>query len=148
MAKNIARLAIRMVSMAGTGFEYITMKNPKNTTWKLRLVKYDPVVQQRVLFKVRAHNFLRSTSLLPFVHDRSSLFMFLSSGRKTQPKKGPQAHPLIALCPDLITRVWSRTCHITAFLIHSGFDFIFLCRKEWEGKLFGFLGVGGKEYVI
>eukprot|EP00339_Tiarina_fusa_P017413 CAMPEP_0117047406 /NCGR_PEP_ID=MMETSP0472-20121206/32763_1 /TAXON_ID=693140 ORGANISM="Tiarina fusus, Strain LIS" /NCGR_SAMPLE_ID=MMETSP0472 /ASSEMBLY_ACC=CAM_ASM_000603 /LENGTH=66 /DNA_ID=CAMNT_0004760097 /DNA_START=8 /DNA_END=208 /DNA_ORIENTATION=- len=49
--KKMVRLAIRMVSMAGTGFEYVTMKNPKNTTWKLRLVKYDPIVRQRVLFK-------------------------------------------------------------------------------------------------
>lgn len=50
--KKILRLAIRLVSMAGTGFEYVTMKNPKNTTWKLRLVKYDPIVRKRVLFKV------------------------------------------------------------------------------------------------
>jgi large subunit ribosomal protein L33 len=55
MVKKIARLAIRLVSMAGTGFEYITMKNPKNTMWKLRLVKYDPVLRQRVLFKVGLH---------------------------------------------------------------------------------------------
>ena len=53
VARKVTRLAIRLVSMAGTGFEYVTMKNPKNTTWKLRLVKYDPIVRKRVLFKVR-----------------------------------------------------------------------------------------------
>lgn len=52
VAKKATRVCIRMVSLAGTGFQYTTYKNPKNTTQKLRLMKYDPVVKQHVLFKV------------------------------------------------------------------------------------------------
>ena len=38
------------MSSAGTGFFYTTKKNPRNTTAKLALRKYDPVVQQHVMF--------------------------------------------------------------------------------------------------
>jgi len=48
--KKLVRV-IKMVSQAGTGFFYTTEKNPKLPK-KLMLLKYDPVVQQRVLFKV------------------------------------------------------------------------------------------------
>lgn len=37
--------------MAKTGFFYVTEKNPRNTAWKLKLMKYDPVVQRHVLFE-------------------------------------------------------------------------------------------------
>ncbi len=40
-----------MVSSAGTGYFYVTKKNPKNITEKLELIKYDPKVRKRVLFK-------------------------------------------------------------------------------------------------
>eukprot|EP00013_Stygamoeba_regulata_P005267 CAMPEP_0177628546 /NCGR_PEP_ID=MMETSP0447-20121125/189_1 /TAXON_ID=0 /ORGANISM="Stygamoeba regulata, Strain BSH-02190019" /LENGTH=62 /DNA_ID=CAMNT_0019129801 /DNA_START=29 /DNA_END=217 /DNA_ORIENTATION=+ len=50
MAKGKA-IAIKMVSMAGTGFFYRTQKNPRNIPQKLMLLKYDPMVQQHVLFK-------------------------------------------------------------------------------------------------
>jgi len=40
---------IKLVSMAGTGFFYTTVKNIKLQT-KLLLKKYDPIVRQHVLF--------------------------------------------------------------------------------------------------
>jgi large subunit ribosomal protein L33 len=42
---------IKLVSSAGTGFFYTTTKNRKNTTGKLKLKKYDPVVRKHVVFK-------------------------------------------------------------------------------------------------
>nr|WP_283808666.1 50S ribosomal protein L33 [Microvenator marinus] len=44
------REKIRMVSSAGTGFFYTTMKNKRKTPDKLRLKKYDPVIRQHVEF--------------------------------------------------------------------------------------------------
>ena len=43
-------MVIKMLSTAGTGFSYRTTKNPINTPHKLELRKYDPVVNQHVLF--------------------------------------------------------------------------------------------------
>ncbi len=53
MAKKAkgGREKIRMESSAGTGFFYTTTKNRRNTTGKLELKKYDPVVRKHVLFK-------------------------------------------------------------------------------------------------
>lgn len=50
-AKKTTRLLVKLVSTAKTGFFYVTEKNPRNTPWKLKLVKYDPKVGQRVLFE-------------------------------------------------------------------------------------------------
>ena len=50
MAKSNT-LKIRMVSTADTGFFYVTKKNPKTTTEKLTLKKYDPIVRKHVEFK-------------------------------------------------------------------------------------------------
>lgn len=47
----VMREKIRMVSTAGTGFFYTTMKNRRNTPDKLVLKKYDPRVRQHVEFK-------------------------------------------------------------------------------------------------
>ena len=44
-------IQIRMVSGAGTGFYYVTRKNPKTQTEKLVLRRYDPVVRKHVEFK-------------------------------------------------------------------------------------------------
>jgi len=49
--KKGARMLIKLVSMARTGFFYVTEKNPRNTPWKLKLMKYDPIVKQHVLFE-------------------------------------------------------------------------------------------------
>ncbi len=46
-----AREKIRLESSAGTGFFYTTMKNRRNTTGKLELKKYDPVVRKHVVYK-------------------------------------------------------------------------------------------------
>ena len=51
MASRTPRILIRLVSSAGTGFFYTTSINPRNTTGKLRLRKYDPVVRKTVEFK-------------------------------------------------------------------------------------------------
>ena len=40
-----------MVSSAGTGFFYVTKKNPRNLTEKLEMKKYDPVARKHVVFK-------------------------------------------------------------------------------------------------
>jgi large subunit ribosomal protein L33 len=50
MAKSKQTL-IKMVSTADTGFFYVTNKNPKKTTEKLTLKKYDPVARKHVAFK-------------------------------------------------------------------------------------------------
>ena len=39
------------VSTAGTGYYYVTKKNPRNLTEKMSLRKYDPVVRKHVQFK-------------------------------------------------------------------------------------------------
>ena len=44
-------IPIKLVSTAGTGFFYTTRKNVTRTPEKLAFLKYDPVVQRRVIFK-------------------------------------------------------------------------------------------------
>jgi len=50
MAKSNT-LKIKLVSTAGTGFYYVTKKNPRTLTEKMVLKKYDPVVRKHVEFK-------------------------------------------------------------------------------------------------
>ncbi len=50
MAKPVTQ-KIRLASSAGTGYYYVTKKNPRNLTEKLVLKKYDPVVKRHVEFK-------------------------------------------------------------------------------------------------
>lgn len=50
MAKSTKREKIKLVSSAGTGYFYTTIKNRKNTPDKLRLKKYDPKIRQHVEF--------------------------------------------------------------------------------------------------
>ena len=50
MAKQNTIL-IKLVSTADTGFYYVTKKNPRTSTEKLELKKYDPVVRKHVVFK-------------------------------------------------------------------------------------------------
>ena len=44
-------LKIKLVSTAGTGYYYVTKKNPRSQTDKLTLKKYDPVARKHVEFK-------------------------------------------------------------------------------------------------
>ncbi len=46
--KNI--LLVKMVSSADTGFFYVTKKNPKTKTEKMKMRKYDPKVRKHVEF--------------------------------------------------------------------------------------------------
>ena len=50
MAKP-TQLKIKLVSTAGTGFYYVTKKNPRTMTEKMSLRKYDPVARKHVEFK-------------------------------------------------------------------------------------------------
>ena len=50
MAKP-ANIKIKLVSTADTGFYYVTKKNPKTLTEKMKIKKYDPVVRKHVEFK-------------------------------------------------------------------------------------------------
>ncbi|RMD71937.1 MAG: 50S ribosomal protein L33 [Gammaproteobacteria bacterium] len=45
------REKIKLVSSAGTGYFYTTVKNKRNTPDKLELKKYDPVVRKHVIFR-------------------------------------------------------------------------------------------------
>ncbi len=45
------REKIRLVSTAKTGHFYTTTKNRRNTTGKLQIKKYDPVIRKHVLYK-------------------------------------------------------------------------------------------------
>lgn len=50
MAKSNT-LKIKLESTAGTGFYYVTKKNPRTLTEKLVMKKYDPVARKHVEFK-------------------------------------------------------------------------------------------------
>lgn len=50
MAKP-TRIKIKLVSTAGTGFIYVHSKNPRTSTEKMRVRKYDPVVRKHVEFR-------------------------------------------------------------------------------------------------
>ncbi len=50
MAKP-ANVKIKLVSSEGTGFFYVTKKNPRNLTEKMVMRKYDPVARKHVEFK-------------------------------------------------------------------------------------------------
>jgi large subunit ribosomal protein L33 len=50
MAKSNVVL-VKLVSSADTGFYYVTKKNPRTSTEKLEMNKYDPVVRKHVPFK-------------------------------------------------------------------------------------------------
>ena len=49
MAKP-ATIKIRLNSAADTGYFYVTKKNPRTKTEKMKLKKYDPVVRKHVEF--------------------------------------------------------------------------------------------------
>ncbi len=50
MAKP-SSIKIKLVSTAGTGYYYVTKKNPRTLTDKMVVNKYDPVVRKHVEFK-------------------------------------------------------------------------------------------------
>lgn len=50
MAKSNT-IQIKLVSSADTGYYYVTRKNPRTTTDKIELRKYDPVARKHVIFK-------------------------------------------------------------------------------------------------
>ena len=52
MAKDKdVRPIIKLKSMAGTGFTYVTRKNRRNNPDRLVMKKYDPVVRKHVDFR-------------------------------------------------------------------------------------------------
>jgi large subunit ribosomal protein L33 len=44
-------VTIKLLSSAGTGYFYVTKKNPRNMTEKLEMRKYDPKIRKHVIFK-------------------------------------------------------------------------------------------------
>ena len=50
MAKQVTQ-KIKLVSTEGTGYYYVTKKNPRNITEKMVKRKYDPVARKHVEFK-------------------------------------------------------------------------------------------------
>lgn len=50
MAKTNTVL-IKLVSTADTGYFYVTKKNPRKTTNKMELKKYDPKARKHVVFR-------------------------------------------------------------------------------------------------
>ena len=50
MAKP-SSIKIKLESTAGTGFYYVTKKNPRTLTEKMVVRKYDPVARKHVEFK-------------------------------------------------------------------------------------------------
>jgi large subunit ribosomal protein L33 len=50
MAKSNT-IQIKLVSSAETGYFYVTKKNVRNSTGKLEMKKYDPVVRKHVVFR-------------------------------------------------------------------------------------------------
>jgi large subunit ribosomal protein L33 len=50
MAKPVTQ-KIKLVSSAGTGYYYVTKKNPRTATEKLTFKKYDPKARKHVEFK-------------------------------------------------------------------------------------------------
>jgi large subunit ribosomal protein L33 len=50
MAEPITQ-KIKLLSSAGTGFFYVTKKNPRTSTEKITFKKYDPVARKHVPFK-------------------------------------------------------------------------------------------------
>jgi large subunit ribosomal protein L33 len=45
------RIIIKLISTAGTGHFYTTTKNPKTSTGKLELRKYDPVIRKHAPYR-------------------------------------------------------------------------------------------------
>jgi large subunit ribosomal protein L33 len=50
MAKGVNRITVKLRSTE-SAYTYTTKKNKRNTTERLQLKKYDPVVRKHVLFK-------------------------------------------------------------------------------------------------
>ena len=48
-----ASVVVKLFSEAGTGYSYTWKKNPKAMPWKIALMKYDPIVRKKVLFRER-----------------------------------------------------------------------------------------------
>ena len=49
-AKKGVTILVKLASTAGTGYFYVTRKNPRTLPNKLQFVKYDPRVRKHVLF--------------------------------------------------------------------------------------------------
>ena len=50
MAKP-STITIKLVSSENTGFYYVTNKNPRKTTEKMEMRKYDPVLRKHITFR-------------------------------------------------------------------------------------------------
>lgn len=48
---SAARVVVKLVSTAETGYFYTTTKNKRTTPEKLEFKKYDPVIRKHVIFR-------------------------------------------------------------------------------------------------
>ena len=55
MAKKTNIVMVRLESTAGTGYFYVSSRNPRNTTEKLKIKKFDPRAINAVTGKPGAH---------------------------------------------------------------------------------------------
>ncbi|MFE4798497.1 50S ribosomal protein L33 [Streptomyces sp. NPDC056708] len=51
MARNELRPVVKLRSIAGTGYTYVTRKNRRSDPERMVLRKYDPVARKRVDFR-------------------------------------------------------------------------------------------------
>jgi large subunit ribosomal protein L33 len=51
VARNELRPIIKLRSIAGTGYTYVTRKNRRNSPDRLTLRKYDPIIRRHVDFR-------------------------------------------------------------------------------------------------
>lgn len=55
MAKSVREI-IYLFSSSNSGHFYSTIKNKRNTSEKIRLKKFDPIIQKHVLYVERSKN--------------------------------------------------------------------------------------------
>lgn len=94
MSKKALGVVIKLVSMANTGYFYTTMKNARLPK-KLLLRKYDPVVRQHVLFKVR-----RYTRRVSLARDTRCLLHFGAFLMPVSGGEDQQAETVASCRPD------------------------------------------------
>ncbi len=64
MAKP-STITIKLQSTADTGFYYVTSKNPRKTTEKMEMKKYDPVARKHVVFRDAKIKYARASLPAP-----------------------------------------------------------------------------------
>ncbi|ARC54991.1 50S ribosomal protein L33 [Candidatus Riesia sp. GBBU] len=53
MKKNL-RKKIKLVSLSKTGHFYTTIKNKRNTKYKLKIKKFDPIIRKHIFYEEKS----------------------------------------------------------------------------------------------